>query len=234
MRAIIILLLLLRDTRSFRGSIPSSRLSPSRRPNYISKNPAMPRIKLKHYTNQALLSHIDATFFSNTIPPMLSEKPALFFAIYSLLANTIYLLRRSHIRNMPKRTLFQIRLTRENGVSLPLYITNLLVWQLFVNFIFPFLEPISRLLGHVSFYYFYPNANGLGIIFEPLSIQDQPMNKRTKQQIRLDWHEFNFNIGNIGRDGYRHPPCVSRNLPHLDVPKLGWKHWPWRRKYKQR
>ncbi|KAL3776318.1 hypothetical protein ACHAWO_002712 [Cyclotella atomus] len=134
---------------------------------------------------------------------------------------------------MSKRRLLQVRISREDGVSIPLYITNLLAWQFFVTFIFPFLEPIARLLGHVSFYYFYPNASGLGIVFEPLSVQDQSMNKRVKYQTRLDWHRFSVNVGGIGRDGYRHPPSVERNLPHLDVPRLGWKHWPWRRKYRR-
>lgn len=164
----------------------------------------------------------------------IQEQSTIFLTIYCLVANIIYLLRRSCVRNMPKRKLLQIRMTRENGVTIPLYITNLIAWQLFVNFIFPMLEPTSRVFGYVSFYYFYPNANGLGIVFEPLSVQDQPMSKRAKHQIRLDWHRFSVNVGNVGRDGYRHPPSVERNLPHLDVPQLGWKHWPWRRKFKYR
>lgn len=92
-----------------------------------------------------------------TIP----ENPA-FIPIHILLTNILYLLRRSHIRGMPKRKLLQIRLTREPGVSLPLYATNIIAWQIFVTSIFPLLEPISRLFGYVSFYYFYPNASGLG------------------------------------------------------------------------
>eukprot|EP00814_Leptocylindrus_danicus_P012063 CAMPEP_0116013676 /NCGR_PEP_ID=MMETSP0321-20121206/5859_1 /TAXON_ID=163516 /ORGANISM="Leptocylindrus danicus var. danicus, Strain B650" /LENGTH=67 /DNA_ID=CAMNT_0003483253 /DNA_START=286 /DNA_END=489 /DNA_ORIENTATION=- len=57
------------------------------------------------------------------------------------------------------------------------------------------------------------------------------MSKRAKRQIRLDWHRFSVNVGNVGRDGYRHPPSVELNLPHLDVPAKGWKHWPWRRRH---
>ena len=43
---------------------------------------------------------------------------------------------------------------------------------------------------------------------------------------------FKIHIGGIGRDGYRHPPSIVTNLPHLDIPKKGLKHWPWRRKLK--
>lgn len=157
---------------------------------------------------------------------------ALARTIHFLLANTMYICRRSNIRNMSKRKLLRIPLTREDGVELPLYITNILAWQFFVNFVFPLLELISRVFGYVSFYYFYPNAHGFGIIFEPLSAQSFSMSKRSKSQIRCDWHRFNFNIGPVGRDGWRHPPSVERNLPHFDIPKKGWKHWPWRQKCK--
>ncbi|KAL7444502.1 hypothetical protein ACHAXM_009361 [Skeletonema potamos] len=154
------------------------------------------------------------------------------FALYILIANTTYLHRRSHLRKMTKRKLLQIRTTREEGVNIGMYITNIVAWQVFVTCIFPILEPLSRIFGYVSFYYFYPNANGCGIIFEPLSVQHLPMKKRQRSQLRLDWHEFSVNVGNIGRDGFRHPPCVVRNLPHLDIPRLQMKHWPWRRKHR--
>ena len=142
-----------------------------------------------------------------------------------------YLLRRSHLRNMPKRKLLQIRLAREAGVNLPLYVINIIIWQLFVTILFPILELILRLFEHVSYYYFYPNASGFGIILEPLSAQSLSMSERAKHQIRCDWHRFSVNIGAIGRDGYRHPPSISKNAPHIDIPRKGLKHWPWRRKH---
>uniref|UniRef100_A0A7S1D345 Uncharacterized protein n=1 Tax=Cyclophora tenuis TaxID=216820 RepID=A0A7S1D345_CYCTE len=80
------------------------------------------------------------------------------------------------------------------------------------------------------FMYAYPNAHGFGYILEPLRLRGASVSKRTKNQIRLDWHRFNVNVGMVGRDGFRHPPSVERNLPHLDIPQLGLKHWPWRRR----
>lgn len=176
----------------------------------------------------SMLQSIPTSIIHNSLIP---QNRTLAITTYFLLMNIIYILRRSHIRNMPKRKLLQIRLSREDGVKPTLYIINIMAWQLFVNFVFPLLELISRMFGHVSFYYFYPNAGGFGIIFEPLSAQSFSMSKRTKSQIRCDWHRFSVNIGDIGRDGFRHPPSVERNWPHFDIPRKGWKHWPWRRKH---
>lgn len=186
-------------------------------------------------TKKNIVTIIDGRGTTNLsmIPSALLDAPMTLSTVapaYMLITNTAYLLRRSHIRDMTKRKLLQIRTTREEGVSLRLHMTNILVWQLFVVFIFPLLEPTSRIFGYVSFYYFYPNASGMGIVFEPLSVQSLSMSKRTKSQIRCDWHKFSVNVGRVGRDGYRHPPKVERNLPHLDIPARGWKHWPWRRK----
>ena len=131
---------------------------------------------------------------------------------------------------MPKRKLLKIRITREEGVSWPLYFVIIAVWQLFVS-LFPFVEPIARVFGMVSFFYSYPNAGGVGLLLEPVSVQHLKMNKRSKKQIRFDWHRFKVNVGNVGRDGFRHPPCVEKNLPHIDMPSKGLKHWPWRRRH---
>eukprot|EP00986_Skeletonema_menzelii_P011665 scaffold6103_cov146-Skeletonema_menzelii.AAC.8 len=171
--------------------------------------------------------------FQQSLLNCITQKSALVALSYILIANAIYLQRRSHLRKMTKRKLLQIRTTREEGVNIGLHVTNILAWQVFVTSIFPILEPLSRMCGFVSFYYFYPNANGCGIIFEPLSVQHLPMKKRQRSQLRLDWHKFSFNVGKIGRDGFRHPPSVQRNLPHIDAPLLQMKHWPWRRKHKK-
>lgn len=77
----------------------------------------------------------------------------------------------------------------------------------------------------MSFLYTYPNAGGVGVILEPLDVQHLKANKRAKYQIRFDWHRFSLNMGDIGRDGYRHPPSKVLNLPHLDIPQRGMKHW---------
>lgn len=147
-----------------------------------------------------------------------------------LVSNLAYLARRATLRKTTMWGIFQIRTVRERGVSWPMFAVFLAAWQLFVAF-FPFTESFARLCGYASFFYSYPNANGGGYILEPLWIQQAPASKRTKEQLRLDWHRFKYNVGDVGRDGFRHPPTLQRNLPHIDLPRKGLKHWPWRRKY---
>ena len=183
------------------------------------------------YSTTHTATHHTKEHVLKMIPCAIQSSPTLYIPLYCMTTNFIYICRRSIVRNMSKRKLLKIRITREEGVSLRLYITNIITWQLFVLTIFPMLEPISRLFGYVSFYYFYPNASGCGFIFEPVSAQHLNMSKRTKTQMRFDWHRFSVNIGDIGRDGYRHPPSVERNLPHIDMPKHQLKHWPWRRRW---
>jgi hypothetical protein len=152
---------------------------------------------------------------------------------YVLLSNFAYLARRARVRKsggMTIKKLFNIRLEREKNVSWMWYGVFVLAWQIFALTIFPWLEPLVYLgFRHVSFYYSYPNANGFGLILEPLDAQDLPMRKRQKTQKRLDWHKFTINVGPMDKYGFRHPPKKELHLPHLDVPQLGMKHWPWDR-----
>lgn len=179
-------------------------------------------------------------------------------AAYSLVANLVYLARRASLRQMTIRELWKIRTTREEGVSRPLFAGMVVAWQMLV-LVFPIAELCLRfgssfqelLFGNKSppippieypkntsqpgwtiFFYSYPNAQGGGYVLEPLACQHLGANQRAKQQIRLDWHSFKYNIGPLGRDGFRHPPTIERNLPHIDIPRYQMRHWPWRRHYK--
>jgi hypothetical protein len=128
------------------------------------------------------------------------------------------------------RYIWNVRTTRETKVGFGSFLIVILAWQALVA-VFLLTEPMARSCGYASFFYCYPNAGGCGYIAEPLAVQALPSNQRAKKQIRLDWHRFNYNIGTIGRNGYRHPPALQRNLPHIDIPKRGVKHWPWRRRH---
>jgi len=146
-------------------------------------------------------------------------------------SNLLYLFRRANLRGTTPYDILRIRTTLEHGVSSQLFALYILAWQLLVV-VFPLTESAARLCGHASFFYSYPNARGGGYILEPLAVQHMPGNKRAKEQLRLDWHRFSYNVGNIGRDGYRHPPSVHRNLPHFDIPRKKVKHWPWKRRHR--
>ena len=157
--------------------------------------------------------------------------PATTCVLYMMSANIVYLARRANIRRESMGTMLRYRTQRESGVSIPLYLTFLVAWQTFVM-VFPVVEPVAKVcLGCCCLFYSYPNASGCGIILEPLDVQHLPLTKRSKHQIRLDWHRFSINVGPIGRDGYRHPPSRNINRPHIDIPRQGIKHWPWKRKY---
>lgn len=182
-------------------------------------------------------------------------------AAYSIFANLLYLARRAHLRQMTMRELWKIRTTREEGVSRLLFGGMIVAWQMLV-LVFPIVEPCLRFSsswmrlcrsssllqkptslpsvypknteqpGWTIFFYSYPKAQGGGYILEPLACQHLGANQRAKQQIRFDWHSFKYNVGPIGRDGFRHPPAIERNLPHIDIPRYQMRHWPWRKQYK--
>ena len=166
----------------------------------------------------------------SVLEPVLSSPPMM-GAIYMTAANYVYLARRAHLRRRRKREILRLRVVREPGVSWSLFSVFVVSWQLFVLF-YPLVEPIASLFGFASFMYAYPNAHGVGFILEPVQTREgASVGDRTKSQIRLDWHRFSVNVGDIGRDGYRHPPTVEKNLPHLDIHRWGMKHWPWRRRH---
>lgn len=171
-----------------------------------------------------------------SLPPLLTSfdagplTPVLAASAYMFLSNVLYLARRAKLRRVSMLKILRFRTEREPGFTLVKFVVCLLAWQALVM-IFPVTEPVARSFGYASFFYSYPNAKGGGYIFEPLAVQDLPSNNRTRAQVRLDWHKFKFNVGNIGRDGFRHPPAIERNLPHIDIPEKGIKHWPWRRRH---
>jgi hypothetical protein len=161
----------------------------------------------------------------------ITTTPILAASTYMFLSNVFYLARRANLRKLSMLQILRTRTTKEPGLSLLMFVLCLVAWQTLVVS-YPVTELLlARSCGYTLFFYSYPKANGGGYILEPLSVQDLPSNQRTRAQIRLDWHRFKFNRGNVGRDGFRHPPATIRNLPHIDVPLKGIKHWPWRRRH---
>ncbi len=94
----------------------------------------------------------------------------------------------SFIRGIRKHDIWAYRTNRIKGMPWTLFGTSLVAWQAFVLVLFLLVEPLARLFGYVSFMYDYLNARGFGYILESLVVQDLSMGKRTKSQIRLDWH----------------------------------------------
>ena len=103
------------------------------------------------------------------------------------------------------------------------------VWIAVFSPIYPILEILLRPFRLAAFFYYYPNANGFGLLVE--RIADKKCDR--EQMLRLDWHRFTVNVGKPGKPyeyggRSRHPPSVVLNLPHIDLPFRGVRHWPWR------
>lgn len=147
---------------------------------------------------------------------------------YVFAANVAYILRRSRLHKRLRPGDVVRMHTARDGMSFKHFVTCLLCWQVFVAFLWPALELACRLKSHASFLYYYPKAAGLGIVMEPLSCMHLPGGKRRKYQVRVDWHQIPINVGPCARNGFRHPPTIRRNLPHVDIPARSIRHWPWR------
>ena len=106
-------------------------------------------------------------------------------------------------------------------------------WTLCFLPVYPALELSLFPLGLASFYFYYPKARGAGIVVDSRERRRAGARGTAAQVLRLDWHRFEINVGkaypppNTGR----HPPAVTYNLPHLDLPTFGVRHWPWRQHF---
>ena len=164
--------------------------------------------------------------------PMLtfSPSPAIAATTHVVASAACYCLRRGVLHELGAREVARRHCTFESGWppgprGVAGFALSVAAWLLLYLPVYPLLEPALRVKGIASFYYYYPNANGAGVLFERLSDR--------KQVLRLDWHRFQINVGKSGRKYAhggvsRHPPAVLLNLPHIDLPTLGVRHWPWR------
>ena len=103
--------------------------------------------------------------------------------MYATIANIAYLARRMRIRNVRKRDIWHYCTLRAKADPWMRYSTSILTCQTFVIFLYPVVESMSRLFGHSTFMYDYPNARGVGYIFEPLEVQSSSAGRRARRQI---------------------------------------------------
>jgi hypothetical protein len=75
-----------------------------------------------------------------------------------------------------------------------------------------------------------PKARGSGLVIDSRALRRSGKRGNAAQVFRLDWHSFHLNVGQAYPPPHtgRHPPKVSCNLPHVDLPTRGVRHWPWR------
>ena len=104
------------------------------------------------------------------------------------------------------------------------------LWLLLFQPVYPLLEAALYPCDLAAFYFYYPKARGAGLVVDSRARRRGGARGSKAQVLRLDWHRFELNVGkrypppNPGR----HPPSVLFNLPHLDLPQCGVRHWPWR------
>ena len=111
-----------------------------------------------------------------------------------------------------------------------LHAAHVLGWLLLFLPCYPLLEAALYPLDMACFWFYYPKARGCGCIVESRALRRGGKRGNGAQLLRVDWHRFELNVGpsyplpNTGR----HPPRASCNLPHVDLPQRGVRHWPWR------
>jgi hypothetical protein len=110
------------------------------------------------------------------------------------------------------------------------HLAHVTAWLLLFQPLYPVLEVCLFPFDMAAFWFYYPSANGSGLIIDSRALRRSGKRGNAAQCFRLDWHRFGINVGaaypppNTGR----HPPKVECNLPHIDLPQRGVRHWPWR------
>jgi len=116
------------------------------------------------------------------------------------------------------------KLRRPNNMRCRTFAAALFGWLCFIWF-YPMLEIICSVLGRSTFFYYYPNAQGAGMIFSPAWSTASARDVRN-QAVRLDWHLIHIQVPS-GAGDYQ-SSSVTLNVPHLTVPAHGLKAWPWK------
>lgn len=136
--------------------------------------------------------------------------------VYIALSGVCYALRVGRRHQLTVREAICRKLVRPRNMSRRSFAMAFFGWLCFLS-VYPALEMVGVLCGFSAFYYYYPNANGAGLIFAPVS---GPAREVKGQASRLDWHKFHINVGSEG--------SLTLNLPHINSPARGLKSWPWR------
>lgn len=153
---------------------------------------------------------------------------------YVAASTALYCFRRAALHKLTAAEVLRRHLTYEPGWPAGFrgrvgFAASFIAWLALFQPIYPLLELGLRMNNLASFFYYYPNANGAGLLVQRISPKEQVL--------RLDWHRFNVNVGMAGKTaecglGYeyvsRHPPSMQLNRLHCDFPTMGVRHWPWR------
>ena len=111
-----------------------------------------------------------------------------------------------------------------------LHLAHVAAWLLLFQPIYPLLECALFPCDMAAFWFYYPRANGCGLVIDSCARRRAGKRGNAAQCFRLDWHRFDLNVGKAYPPPHngRHPPSLSFNLPHIDLPQNSVRHWPWR------
>ncbi|EKX40437.1 hypothetical protein GUITHDRAFT_142753 [Guillardia theta CCMP2712] len=99
-------------------------------------------------------------------------------------------------------------------------------WLVFLLVYIP-LQCTLDLFGFAALYYYYPAAYGAGVLIERMT-KAPGLSKEKVQIVRLDWHRFKLCVEQQTKQGRWCGSALYVNLPHIDIPSTGLKHWPWK------
>ena len=111
-----------------------------------------------------------------------------------------------------------------------MHLAHVAAWLLLFQPIYPLLECALFPCDMAAFWFYYPRANGCGLVIDSRARRRAGKRGNAAQCFRLDWHRFDLNVGKAYPPPHqgRHPPSMSFNLPHIDLPQHSVRHWPWR------
>jgi len=164
--------------------------------------------------------------FSASLAPGLAGGAA-FASAYIVAACCYYCSRHGAFSNQSARAIFIGKFLRPKEMSHGAFLLACTGWLGFL-LLYPLAEPLAALLGYSLFYFYYPNADGAGLIFQPRKTSWSLGRSPLSENIRLDWHRFNINVGAPLPTGGFAPPKRQLNLPHINSAARRLRTWPWR------
>lgn len=99
-------------------------------------------------------------------------------------------------------------------------------WVAFLALYAPVQLILEAFFDCAVYYYAYPCARGAGLLVEKKTAPCT--SKVEKQLLRVDWHRFKLCVTGKAKTGRWVGHSIVVNLPHIDVPSTGVKHWPWK------
>jgi len=120
--------------------------------------------------------------------------------------------------------------SKAGGWGKAVHLLHVFLWLAVFQPLYPLLELLLRPFDLAAFYFYYPRANGAGLVVDSLARRRAGLRGTKAQVFRLDWHRFELNVGERypSPNPGRHKPSVRCNLPHVDLPQRNVRHWPWR------